>query len=109
MNLDLDIHYDYRRGITTNSYTGQDYEQWLEETPFDKFLESIMKSKNWSVHIGMRLFFDDDKTNVEDFILKHANEEQRQRYVEYLRSGIEELREKIPDLFEIQTKSARNV
>lgn len=107
--MDLDIINCPMRGLVVCGYAGS-RRKWLKYMPFDKFFEYILESENWAVHLGLMIHFESNCITAGDYIILYANPDQKQRYIEYLRSGINDLHEKIPDLFNTNVvKSARNV
>jgi hypothetical protein len=106
MNLDLYITGQYTCGCAG------DYDEWMENTNFDEVLEIVLSDKkNWSAHITMMICFEQQEKNmtVMDYILKNANPEQLAQYLDYIKNGMDQIYEKIPDLdIRVPTKSARS-
>lgn len=99
-------------GVDNNRLVGisHDYDSWIEETSFDEFLDDVLQ-QDWNVYFNMVIQFHQPEKDVTvtDYILANANPEQLERYLEYIRSGIRKLYEKLPMLdIRVPTKSARN-
>jgi len=97
MGIGLLLNSDDFETYVTCKYV-EDFETWEEYTSFDEFFEYLITHGNWNVHIGAIIQTWDKTFTIDEYVMENASDEQKDKYLNFIRSGIEKLYDKIPEL-----------